>query len=114
VVSLVEILREFESERSMQRLIDLTDPLNEFVEAEIARGEYANADEVVHDALRLLRNVTQSRQGNRDELDRMIREGAAELDAGLGVVIEGDEGLASFFEEMHTRVDERIAARRLK
>lgn len=65
--------------------IELPDDLQAFAEERVRSGKNANVAEVVRDALE-----EKKRAALRDEID----EGAAELDAGLGVELTPEELMA--------------------
>jgi putative addiction module CopG family antidote len=61
--------------------------LVEFVQREIAIGNYNSPDEVICDSLRLLR----AQQGQRDELRKELQPAIDRLDRGEGVVVKEAE-----------------------
>ncbi len=65
-----------------------------FIDRQIASGCFNNASEVVRAGLRLLENE----EAKLEELRRMIAEGDAELDAGLGIPIDEPGQLAALIK----------------
>jgi antitoxin ParD1/3/4 len=61
--------------------VTLTSELAEYVTQKIASGRYTKADDVVHDALRLLQE-SDEKQKRLDELRREIDVGIKQADAG--------------------------------
>ena len=74
--------------------ISLTKPLEEFVHAKVATGMYASASEVVRAGLRALAE---------QELDRKIKKGIEQADAGL-VKDFNDEFADDMLKSVHKRV----------
>ena len=62
--------------------VSLPRALAEYVESEVASGEYGTASEVVRDALRLLRHERAAREEKIAILRREIAIGMAQADAG--------------------------------
>jgi putative addiction module CopG family antidote len=74
--------------------------LAQFVQQEIATGHYGSEQEVVQEAVRFFRDSRERYEQLREE----IRKSLADLDAGHGTVVESDEELAAFFEEIESEV----------
>jgi putative addiction module CopG family antidote len=77
--------------------LQLPDDLNEFVQQQLSSGAYASAEQVVGDALRLLRDV----QSRREEFLAAARVGIDQADRGLlkpvdldGIIARGKVRLA--------------------
>lgn len=62
--------------------VSLSSEFVEFVEGEIASGDYGTASEVVRDALRLLRREKAAREEKLVILRREVGIGIAQADAG--------------------------------
>jgi antitoxin ParD1/3/4 len=59
-----------------------------FVGEQVKSGRYGTEDEVLRAGLRLLEQREQMRLKKLAELDRLLAEGLAELDAGKGIPAE--------------------------
>ena len=70
--------------------------LRQFVEQELASGKYGNAEEMVTEGLRLLR------ERKLYELRRDIDAGIEQIERGEGIEIDGEEALRRFFDEVKT------------
>jgi antitoxin ParD1/3/4 len=70
------------------RNISLTDEQDAFVAEVVEAGEYQNASEAVRDALRALQNYRLERSIRLDALRSQLKQGAASLDAGKGVIVD--------------------------
>jgi antitoxin ParD1/3/4 len=77
-----------------------------FIEHQVAMGRYRSAQEVVSDALRLLR-----KQG-MDTLRQEIQVGIDELDRGEEIVIDDEKALKRFFDGIETEGRKEIEAER--
>jgi antitoxin ParD1/3/4 len=81
--------------------------LQQFVQQEIARGDYSSEADVLAAGLRLLRERERRLQALRDE----IRPALDRLDRGQGIEL-ADESLDAFFEDIVVRGDRRLQAER--
>jgi putative addiction module CopG family antidote len=82
-------------------MIDALPPdLTQFIQEELASGKYASEQEVVQEAVRFFRESRTRYRQLREE----IRQSIADLNTGHGTVIESDEDLAAFFEEIEVEV----------
>jgi antitoxin ParD1/3/4 len=79
--------------------VTLSSDLAEYVSQKIASGRYPTANDVVNDALRLLRE--------RDEKQKRLEELRREIDIGIK---QADEGDVAPFDPMETLA--RVRARR--
>jgi len=68
-----------------------------FVKKKVDAGDYANASEVVHDALRLLQEYEDLRRLKLDRLREEISKGEADVAAGRFTSIKDDKELTAFF-----------------
>jgi putative addiction module CopG family antidote len=80
--------------------------LQPFVHEIIDAGACKTEAEVVDQALRLL----QQRQRRIEELRREVQPALEQLDRGEGIVIESEEGLRLFFEDIKERGRKRLEA----
>lgn len=76
----------------------------QFVQQEVACGNFRSADEVVAEGLRLLR------QQKLEALRRDIDDGIEQLERGEGIVLEDDQALGRFFEDIKERGRRRLEA----
>jgi antitoxin ParD1/3/4 len=77
-----------------------------FIEYQLITGRYRSAQEVISDALRLLRD--QKLEGMRRE----IQVGIDELDRGEEIVIEDEPALKRFFDDLEAEARAEIEAER--
>lgn len=78
--------------------------LQQFVEQELASGRYQTREDVICDALRLLR------ERKLHELRREIDAGLQQLDRGEGIELEDERSLQAFFDDIKARGRERLEA----
>jgi antitoxin ParD1/3/4 len=84
---------------------DLIPPeFQQFVEHELAWGNYQSLQELIGEGLRLLR------ERKLEELRKELDKGLAELDRGEGIEINSEEELRAFFEDIKVRGRERLEA----
>jgi antitoxin ParD1/3/4 len=88
--------------------VRLTPEQARFVRAQVESGRYANAASVVGQGLRMLREMEEFIEANKEGIRRKIEEGLAEADRGE--LIDGDE----FFAELERMDAEEDAAERQK
>jgi Arc/MetJ-type ribon-helix-helix transcriptional regulator len=81
--------------------------LQQFVSQQIAVGAYRDEGELVVDAVSRLREAKQRYQ----QLRREIRVAEAELDRGEGIVLEGDEALERFFDEIAAEAEQELSSK---
>lgn len=79
--------------------------LEAYVEARVARGDYANLEELVKDSIRLLEKVDALAQRKFEELRESVQRAAEQLDRGEGVPFTEDVA-----EDIKRRGRERLAA----
>ncbi len=77
-----------------------------FIEQEVASGRYRSEDELVVDAVRVLRELKSRHQ----RLCEDIQEGIRELEAGRGIELNGDADLRVFLDEIKKDGRRRLAA----
>ena len=78
----------------------------QFVEDQVALGNYPSAQEVICDALGLLR------EQKLDALRSAIQVGIDQLDRGEGIDIEDEDALREFFDGIEAEGRQEIAAER--
>ena len=83
-------------------LSSLPDELKELVRAQIEAGHFDSADEVVCEALRLLREREELFASHREELRAQIAEGVAAEERGE--LRDGSDAIA----DVRRRIDERL------
>jgi len=74
----------------------------EFVENELASGNYHSAEEVVAEGLRLLR------EHKLYELRKEIDAGLEQIERGEGIRLTDERALDQFFEEIRNRASARL------
>lgn len=79
--------------------------IRQFVQQELAKGNYQSEEELVLVAVRFLRDsnlrIEQLREGLKTRLDG--------LDRGLGMELEDEESLGTFFDQIEAEVDQELA-----
>ncbi|MCL1471009.1 type II toxin-antitoxin system ParD family antitoxin [Argonema antarcticum] len=86
--------------------VSLRGELEQFIDERVKSGRYSSADEVVEEALWLLRERDRTQSERLAELKAKIREGIEELDRGEG--IDGEEVFAEL-EEDSRRIEAEMA-----
>ena len=81
-----------------------------FVSQSVASGKYATPDDVVAAALRSFRD----REQYDEWLRREIQKGLDELDRGEGIVLNNDEEIDAFFDQLLNEALEKADAVRLQ
>jgi antitoxin ParD1/3/4 len=79
-----------------------------FIQYQLATGGYHSAQEVVSDALRLLR------QQKLETLREEIQVGVDDLERGDEIIIEDEHGLKRFFDELEAEARAELDAERSK
>lgn len=80
--------------------------LNQLIQEQLATGRYQSDEDVLIAGLMALREL-ESRQSELRESIQRRREGIAR---GEGIVIEGDDAMGRFFDEIDAEVDRESAA----
>jgi putative addiction module CopG family antidote len=80
--------------------------MEQFVQQSIAAGKYANEQEVVADALRLLRDADL----RHEHLRVQINDALAGVDRGEGMNIDSDEAMSAFFDDLESETHTALAA----
>jgi antitoxin ParD1/3/4 len=81
--------------------------LEQFVNEQVAAGEYRSQDEVVVAGLQILREVKRRQAAFREQ----VQVGIDQLDRGEGIELSQDE-LRAFFDDVQARGRERYEASR--
>jgi antitoxin ParD1/3/4 len=81
--------------------------LEQFVQQQVAAGEYHSQDEVVVAGLQVLREVKRRQAEFREQ----VQVGLDQLDRGEGIELAGDE-LRAFFDDIQARGRQRYEASR--
>lgn len=89
-------------------VVRITGALGSFVEAEVAAGAYASADEVVRTGVLHLKRQADRRARKLERLNAAIQVGQDQIDRGE--VIEIDD-LTAFFDELVAEIDADLASR---
>ncbi len=79
----------------------LSEDAERFVREEVASGRFDSSQEVILEALRLLRERSLVEERRRQELNEQIEEGLAQLDRGEG--IPGDQAFKALWEKSRQR-----------
>jgi len=80
--------------------------LEEFVQQALASGRYRSADEVVYDALRLLRE----REMRLEELRRDIQVGWDQVDRGEVILLDDEAAEDAFYADIMRRGRQRLSS----
>ena len=86
----------------------LTPDLEEFVRTELARGRYNSADDLVREAIALLRD----QERRADELRKELDAGLRDIEQGNVIRLEDEKAQDEFFRGIQTRGMERLNAKR--
>lgn len=87
--------------------VSLTPELEKLVQAKIATGRFHSVDEVVEEALRLLKRQEIDREADLRELRARMDEGLASLDRGEWV--DGEEFMQKMLDELDAKEAHRKA-----
>lgn len=79
--------------------------LEQFVQQQVATGEYQSQDEVVAAGLHVLREV----KLRQTEFQQQVKLGVDQLDHGEGIKVAANE-LRSFFDDIQARGQQRYEA----
>lgn len=82
------------------RNVNLTKRLDEFVESNIASGHFSNASEVVREGLRMLEQRQKEEAAKLAWLRGAVQEGIDDIEKGNYTVLETDEDLDNFMNEI--------------
>jgi antitoxin ParD1/3/4 len=67
--------------------IDLPEPLDAFIQAQVGAGDYRDAADVVQAGLRLLKSQTEAQTAKLERLRAAIQVGLDELERGEGIEV---------------------------
>jgi antitoxin ParD1/3/4 len=81
--------------------------LEQFVHNQLAAGKYQSSDDVICDAVRLLRERELRREELRSEIDRGIQQ----LENGDFIEIDSDASLEAFFDDIEARGRQRLSGK---
>jgi putative addiction module CopG family antidote len=84
--------------------------IQQFVRAEITVGKYASEQELIVEAVRLLRDS----EARFEEFRKDLRAEFERIDRGEGTVLEGDDALAACFEELKAEALTELANERVR
>lgn len=90
------------------RNINLTEHYDQFIEQQVASGQFKNASEVTRAGLRLLEQHRREEQEKLAALRALAAKGFDELDQGQGIVLEGRDQLAEFIGRAGRRAAARV------
>lgn len=74
--------------------VSLTPELEKWVQSKVESGFYTSASEVIHEALRLLKEQELVREIRLDELRKEIQKGLEQLERGEGTPLDMEEIIA--------------------
>src|SRR5262249_53472142 len=94
------------------RNINLTEPLDRFLQRQLSSGRYTNASEIVRAALRLLEEQEHERQAKLKALRQAAKEGFEEIDQGNGIVLRGKKAVKQLVSQIETEVRSKAANNR--
>lgn len=102
-----------QSQQERQRIMDvlLSKELESFVSEQVKRGNYLSTDEVIGEALFLLKQQEQFKEIQREELRKELQKAIDQIKAGEGKAYSSGESLA---EEIISRGRQRLAERQNK
>ena len=80
--------------------------LHQLVEEGLASGSYGSEDNILLEAMRMLRDRDRREQEFKAEVQTRIHR----LDRGEGIVLEGEEDLRRFFDDIQMRGMQRYNA----
>jgi len=82
--------------------------LQQFVRQEVANGHFRSEDDLLQEAVRLLRD----RRLGYERLRQEVRARLESIDRFEGIHLDGDEALGAFFDGIEAEVEAERAARR--
>lgn len=87
-----------------QRNVNLTDHLNEFVDAKVASGRYSNASELVREGLRLLELREREEEAKIEWLRTAASEAFASINHGEGTSFGSMDELDAYVMKLSEEV----------
>jgi len=96
--------------------VSITPHFSKFIRDKVKSGRYANASEVVREALRRLEQEEltgqQSEIVDPDNVEEAVLQGFRSVEQGDYIELRSDEEVKRFFEDIVQRGQKRLAARR--
>jgi antitoxin ParD1/3/4 len=86
----------------------ITPDLQAFIQQAIASGKYRSEAEVVSEGLRLL----QEKERKLDAMRQDLQVGLDQFENGEGIILADVEAQQAFFQDIETRGQERLQAKR--
>ena len=86
-------------------MASLPPDLEQFVLDQLATGKYQSSDDVLCDAVRLLREREQKLVALRAEINRGIEQ----LESGDCIELDSDSALEAFFDDIEARTQQRLS-----
>lgn len=90
--------------------MNLTEHLDQFIEAGITSGRFSNASEVVREGLRLLEQREKEDQARLEWLRSATREAADSIDRGEGIEFTTMDDLAAHIHQLGEEVSAALTA----
>jgi antitoxin ParD1/3/4 len=94
------------------RNVNLTEHLDQFIDAGITSGRFSNASEVVREGLRLLEQREQEDKAKIEWLRAAAKEGFDAIDRGDFIALNSMEEIEDFVREIGDEVSAELAAER--
>jgi len=86
--------------------IDLPEPLDAFIQAQVGAGDYRDAADVVQAGLRLLKSQTEAEAAKLERLRAAIQVGLDELERGEGIEVTD---LEAWLDELGAEVESEFS-----
>jgi antitoxin ParD1/3/4 len=86
------------------RNFSLTDPLSQFIDAQVAAGRHQSASEVVREALRRYQHAVELEQAEIEAIKELIKEGRDAKSRGDFLTVKGPADAAKLYQEITGRV----------
>ncbi len=87
--------------------VNLTEHFSEFVQAQVASGEFHDASEVLHAGLRLLEQQINEDREKLELLKSLANEGFRQLDQGEGIQFNSRDELREHLHGLRLAAQER-------
>jgi antitoxin ParD1/3/4 len=94
------------------RNVNLTDHMDQFIEAGISTGQFSDASEVVREGLRLLEQRDLQNKAKLEWLRSAAKEGFDSIDRGEGIEFESIDDLEAYIHRIGEEVSAEIAVER--
>lgn len=89
------------------RTFELTEHFEQFIEAQVASGEFKDASDVMCAGLRLLEERVEENRVKFEQLQELAEEGFRELDQGLGIPIRNRDELRALLRALREKAQAR-------